>query len=62
MTEKEKMLSGEMYDSSDKELKEERQRARRLCYKYNIELHPDDKERFKRSGMLFLASMKGRKT
>ncbi|EBX3728772.1 conjugal transfer protein TraD, partial [Salmonella enterica subsp. enterica serovar Typhi] len=24
--------------------------------------HPDDKERFKRSGMLFLASMKGRKT
>ncbi|ENI4776845.1 TPA: conjugal transfer protein TraD [Escherichia coli] len=25
-------------------------------------LHPDDKERFKRSGMLFLASMKGRKT
>lgn len=45
MTEKEKMLSGEMYDSSDKELKEERQRARRLCYKYNIELHPDDKEK-----------------
>ncbi|HHK5659244.1 TPA: conjugal transfer protein TraD, partial [Serratia marcescens] len=25
-------------------------------------LHPDDKERFKRNGMLFLASMKGRKT
>ena len=25
-------------------------------------VHPDDKERFKRSGMLFLASMKGRKT
>lgn len=25
-------------------------------------LHSDDKERFKRSGMLFLASMKGRKT
>ncbi|TXW52658.1 conjugal transfer protein TraD, partial [Escherichia coli] len=24
--------------------------------------HPDDKERFKRNGMLFLASMKGRKT
>ena len=45
MTEKEKMLSGEMYDSSDKELKEERQRARRLCYKYNIDLHPDDKEK-----------------
>lgn len=43
-TEKEKMLSGEMYDSSDKELKEMRERARNLCYKYNIELRPSNKE------------------
>ncbi|HHN8897082.1 TPA: conjugal transfer protein TraD, partial [Escherichia coli] len=25
-------------------------------------LHPDDKKRFKKNGLLFLASMKGRKT
>lgn len=44
MTEREKMLSGEMYDASDEELKIMRHNARILCYKYNIEIHPNDKE------------------
>ena len=35
MTEKEKMLAGELYDSSDPELKALLARARRLCEEYN---------------------------
>ncbi len=34
MTEKEKMLAGELYDSSDPELKDLRDRARKLCEEY----------------------------
>ena len=39
-TEKEKMLSGELYDSSDPQLKAARLRARQLCHQLN-HLHPE---------------------
>lgn len=35
MSEKEKMLSGELYNSSDEELVEELMKAKKLCNKYN---------------------------
>jgi acetyltransferase-like isoleucine patch superfamily enzyme len=35
MTEKEKMLSGQLYISTDKELTAERNYAKRLCYEFN---------------------------
>ena len=35
MTEKEKMLSGKLYFSADKELARERNCARKLCYEFN---------------------------
>ncbi|ELR66665.1 Maltose O-acetyltransferase [Photobacterium marinum] len=35
MTEKEKMLSGQMYQAWDAELKDERLKAKRLCFKIN---------------------------
>lgn len=35
MTEKEKMISGELYDSSDPRLAAEREAAKELCEKYN---------------------------
>src|SRR5258708_28208662 len=35
MTEKEKMLAGELYDAGDAELREERRRARHLTRLYN---------------------------
>ena len=36
MTEKEKMLAGELYDgAANEELKEELYQAKDLCYKYN---------------------------
>lgn len=35
MTEKEKMLAGELYDSSDKQLVDELIKAKKLCNKYN---------------------------
>ncbi|BDD02570.1 sugar O-acetyltransferase [Aureibacter tunicatorum] len=35
MTEKEKMLSGELYLASDSELEMERLRAKKLCFEYN---------------------------
>ncbi len=41
MTEREKMLVGELYNASDEELVKARERASRLCYKYNVELSPD---------------------
>lgn len=44
MTEKEKMLNGEMYDASDEELRFLREKSKELCYKYNIETHPNNKE------------------
>jgi maltose O-acetyltransferase len=41
MTEKELMLAGELYDSSDVELVEDRKRAKQLCYEYN-KLNPQE--------------------
>lgn len=35
MSEKEKMLAGELYDAFDEELLEERQAAKELCFQYN---------------------------
>lgn len=43
-TEKEKMIAGEIYDSSDPQLAADRYRARGLCLEMN-RLSPDDKER-----------------
>ena len=43
MTEREKMLSGALYNAGDKELAEAHMRARRLCRQYN-ELPPDEEE------------------
>ena len=36
MTEREKMLSGELYDSSDNELEQLRLHARKLARRYNL--------------------------
>ena len=36
MTEREKMLSGELYDSSDNELEQLRLHARKLTRRYNL--------------------------
>lgn len=44
MTEKEKMLSGEMYDASDPQLREEQMRAAMLCKRLN-ESDPRDQEK-----------------
>lgn len=42
MTEKEKMKRQQLYDANyDPELKEERRKAKELCYEYNL-LHPSD--------------------
>ena len=46
MTEKEKMLAGEIYNANfDKQLIEERQKAKELCYKYNLVRPSDIKKR-----------------
>ena len=48
MTEKEKMLLGEIYDANyDKELLKEREIAQDLCFEYN-NLRPSDFEKKKR--------------
>ena len=44
MTEKEKMLSGKIYDSSDKELAELRTKAHKLSQQYSS-LYEDDERR-----------------
>lgn len=49
MTEKEKMLAGQLYDPSDKELTELRVRAHRLCKWYNDTLEEEEE---KRAGLL----------
>ena len=49
LTEKQKMISGEMYDPSDKELREDRLNARRLDRLYN---QTDENDREKRSEMI----------
>ena len=43
MTEKEKMISGKIYDPSDKELTQLRQNAHRLCLGYNSLPETDEK-------------------
>ncbi len=45
MTEKEKMLSGKIYDPSDSSLALERERAHRLCQIYNSTFETDEKQR-----------------
>ena len=47
MTEREKMLSGELYDSSDNELEQLRLHARKLARRYNL-TDEDSKSRFDR--------------
>src|SRR5699024_7461818 len=44
-TEKEKMISGEYYDATDKELMEDRIRARRFARKFNATLETELKKR-----------------
>ena len=47
MTEKEKMLNQKMYDANyDKELIEERKKAKELCFQFN-NTHPSDDEKQK---------------
>lgn len=43
MTEKKKMISGKIYDPSDKELTQLRQNAHRLCTEYNVLPETDEK-------------------
>lgn len=38
MTEREKMISGKLYNALDKNLVQDRNRASELCYKYNFEV------------------------
>ncbi|MGB6082606.1 maltose acetyltransferase domain-containing protein [Moheibacter sp.] len=45
LTEKEKMLSGELYDAGDAALVEERQRSKDLCFRNNQILPSKMKER-----------------
>ncbi len=47
MTEREKMLSGRIYDTSDKELQAKFKRAHDLCTQYNTALPSDEKTREK---------------
>ena len=43
MNEKEKMLSGELYNPLQKDLLESRERAKNICYEYN-QIHPQNLE------------------
>lgn len=45
MTEKEKMISGEIYDANCEELLKEREKAKDLCYEYNNLNPSQEKER-----------------
>lgn len=45
MTEKEKMLNGFLYDTSDRELAEMRQKAHKLCKKYNDTFEDEEQKR-----------------
>jgi maltose O-acetyltransferase len=47
MTEKEKMLTGQLYDPSDKELTREREIARKLCRQFNNSTETEKKLRVK---------------
>ena len=59
MTEKEKMLVGEIYNANyDKKLISERQKAKDLCYEYN-QLKPSDMEKRKTVMHEILGKIKG---
>ena len=59
MNEKEKMIAGMLYDANyDKELLEERKKAKKLCYKYN-QLCPSDESGQKQLVKQILGSTKG---
>ena len=46
MSEKEKMLKGELYDANnDETLIAERNACKQLCYEYNITSYKDSKQR-----------------
>ena len=45
LSEKEKMLKGELYDPEDKELREERIKAHRLCAEYNATFEVEEERR-----------------
>jgi len=53
MTEKEKMLRGEIYNPADKELSRSRERARRLCRQFNNSTETEKKLRIKLIKELF---------
>ena len=54
MNEKEKMISGELYNPMLETLPEERSKAKTLCHKYNRELDPKYlKELFGKTGKTF---------
>ncbi len=59
MNEKEKMVAGMLYDANyDKELLEERKKAKDLCYQYN-QLRPSDEDGQKQLMKQILGSTKG---
>lgn len=59
MNEKEKMIAGMLYDANyDKELLEERKKAKKLCHKYN-QLCPSDESGQKQLVKQILGSIKG---
>ena len=59
MNEKEKMIAGMLYDANyDKELLEERKKAKKLCHKYN-QLCPSDESGQKQLVKQILGSTKG---
>lgn len=53
MTEKQKMISGELYLASNKELIKERSFAKSLTYKYNLLKPSDEKKKYKIIKKLF---------
>ena len=53
MTEKDKMLNGEIYDPADKELRRAREKARRLCRQFNNSTETEKKLRTKLLKELF---------
>ena len=50
MTEREKMLSGELYDPTDKELEQLRVNARKLARKYNTTDEEEQEEQEQEGG------------
>lgn len=58
-SEKEKMLSGELYDASEKVLRDERRRAKSLCHAYN-QSHPEAIQEREQLLNRLLGSSKGR--